>query len=310
MGESSAIEWTDATWNLWDGCDQVSPGCAHCYITRQPPFRTTGRKFVNGSTERRIYENRLMLPGTSKWRDPRFVFVNSLSDFWLQDIPNSLRDRALASMAIHHQHTYQILTKRADAALAYLNDPGLPERVGIEMIDLMAPGGRPKHLPASLWPRWPLKHVWIGVTAENQRMADERIPRLLEMIAAVRFVSYEPLLSAIDVRRWLSMLDWGIGGGESGYNARPMRADWARGLRDQHVDAGKPFHFKQWGEWGPVTRDNIGGYYLAPDGTEHRLDEDRVRDFSDGLLGRIGKKAAGRLLDGVEWNGRPAARAA
>lgn len=232
MSQQSAIEWTDATWNPTTGCTKVSPACANCYIERTIPFRTKGRKFVNGHIPLELHPNRLDWP--SKWKEPRMVFVNSLSDLFHQDVPFEYVKRVLDVMAREQRHTFQVLTKR-------------PERL-LEFTQWMAGAD---DISIAGWPR----NVWLGVSAENQRMADLRIPILLRVPAARYFISAEPLLGAINLRRvWDERgrpadisLDWVIVGGESGPRVRPTDPQWVRDIRDQCVEAGVPFFFKQWG---------------------------------------------------------------
>jgi protein gp37 len=254
MSEHSAIEWTDATWNPTTGCTKVSPACAHCYIERTPPFRIQGRKFVKGHIPLVIHHDRLDVP--KHWAKPRRVFVNSLSDLFHADVPFHYISSVWRTMQQTPQHVYQVLTKR-------------PERMREVVAQLVDHYGGV------------LPNVWLGVSVENQRFADERIPLLLQTPAAVRFISAEPLLGEVNFRwaKWdnsaphprrmhqlppverggrllagsvshldgLRVLDWIIVGGESGPRVRPTNPDWVRSIRDQCVEAGVPFFFKQWG---------------------------------------------------------------
>lgn len=235
MSDKSAIEWTDATWNPTTGCTKVSPACANCYIERTPPFRVKGRKFVNGHIPLELHADRLSAP--ERWRNPRMVFVNSLSDLFHDDVPDAFIWRVFDTMAATPRHTYQVLTKR-------------PERMRA-----LVPKFAMRHT-ASDGSGWPLPNVWLGVSAENQRLADERIPLLLATPAAKHFISAEPLLGPLRLYpQWMPVhfktafarLDWVIVGGESGPRVRPMDADWLRSLRDQCVAEGVAFFFKQWG---------------------------------------------------------------
>ena len=284
MGNNSAIEWTDDTWNVVTGCTKVSPGCAYCYITRTPPFRKAGRRFervgVEMRTDIQLHYDRLDWP--LRWRKPRRIFVNSLSDLFHEDVPDEFIAEVFAVMSDAKQHTFQILTKRPERALRFLVE---------------RPNAADPHRP--FWPAWetshgvlnrtnmPLPNVWIGVSVENQRWTS-RLDVLAQIPAAVRFVSAEPLLGSLDLRRYLAAetsalgppsraLDWVIVGGESGRNGpranrrrlvyeealmgRNEDVDyeptakglaWVRAIRDQCVDAGVPFFFKQWG--GPLPR--------------------------------------------------------
>lgn len=208
MGDRSAIQWTNATWNPVTGCTKVSPGCAHCYAalvanrfwpTQYPkiPYETrTGAAniIVRGERERlftdvQCHEDRLDQP--LRWKKPRKVFVNSMSDLFHEAVPDAFIDRVFAVMALAPQHTFQVLTKRAERMQRYLDYHGTRRRVAQHVED---------------GPRfWPLLNVWLGVSVENQHFADERIPLLLQTPAAVRFVSFEPLLADVgDISRWIS----------------------------------------------------------------------------------------------------------
>jgi protein gp37 len=268
MGDRTGIEWTDATWNPVHGCSKVSPGCANCYaetlslrrgFTRHP---WTGlHKDLNVS----LHPERLDQP--LRWRRPRRVFVNSMSDLFHEQIPDEFIDRVWAVMALAGTHTFQVLTKRPDRMRAYLAERSRSSK----WIEAAAEtfGYTLRWQGLSLCP-WPLPHVWLGVSVEDQRRADERIPLLLQTPAAVRFISAEPLLGPVDlgflepcdhVRRthaeigcWKA-LDWIIVGGESGPGARPMDLAWARSLVAQAKAAGVATFVKQ---LGSVVRDEHG----------------------------------------------------
>lgn len=260
MSANSTIEWTDATWNPVTGCDRVSPGCDNCYAERIAT--RFGRPFL-GAVE--CHPERLELP--LRWRKPRRVFVNSVSDLFHPDIPDEFIGDVFAVMARASTHTFQILTKR-------------PQRMA-SWIRGFAEWHRTMKVGDDRFP-WPLPNVWLGVSVENQRYADLRIPHLLETPAAVRFISAEPLLGPVTLAQsnvdylqgWETVpehspecnggamcanlcpipmqvqtrrLDWCIVGGESGHGARPMEAEWVRTLRDECVAASVPFFFKQWG---------------------------------------------------------------
>lgn len=305
MGDKTGIEWTDATWNPVTGCAKVSAGCKHCYAEREWPRMTklvpayAGRDF----TDVRTHEDRLTQP--MRWQKPRMIFVNSMSDLFHPDVPFDFIDLVFSSMELSPQHKFQVLTKRADRMCDYIKS-----RFGY---------------------RPPLPNVWLGVSVEDQAAADERIPLLLDTPAAVRWISAEPLLGPVDLNRMLvnpergfhasalheqhddcyycsnAQLDWVVVGGESGPKARPMHPDWARNLRDQCAAAGVPFLFKQWGEWCEAW----GGctHLIYPDGTvlEGTHDHpDAWKHKTAETIARLGKKRAGRLLDGVTHDGYPA----
>ena len=210
---STDIEWTDETWNPVTGCTKVSPGCDHCYAER-----VTERFHGKGAFERIVlHPDRLDKP--LHWRKPRKVFVNSMSDLFHEQVPDTFIGLVWQVMAETPQHTFQILTKRHARMRSFLRQ----------------------------WPNYePLPNVWLGVSVEDQKWADIRVPALIQTPAAVRFLSCEPLLGPVRIG-YMSLLDWVIVGGESGPGARPMHPDWARDLRDQCEAAGVPFLFKQWG---------------------------------------------------------------
>lgn len=254
------------------------------------------------------------------WKRPRMVFVNSMSDLFFEDLPDEAIDRIVAVMAMAPQHTFQVLTKRWDRMAAYLTASDLRYRIdrGTDHIDYVA--------------QWPLPNVWWGASAGHQKAVNQLAPAMARCRphAAVLWLSVEPLTEVLTLRPLAPFLahqgaaaieckhgydacpicdrgiDWVVGGGESGTGARPCPPAAARQLRDECLAAGVPFHWKQWGEWGPVTYYEEGGYYEADDCLVYRLTEDQLR-FRGGrpMLGRVGKKAAGRLLDGRLWNDRP-----
>lgn len=243
MSDRSAIEWTEATWNPVTGCTQVSPGCAHCYAkTFAERFRgVPGHPYEMGF-DLTLRPDRVDQP--LLWKRPRTIFVNSMSDLFHESVPDDFIRSVFDVMERAHWHKFQVLTKRAERLAAIA--PSLP---------------------------WP-SNVWMGVSVENQRWTS-RIDYLKSTPAQVKFLSCEPLLGPLTLD--LDSLDWIIVGGESGYRARPMQLDWARGIRDQCVAAGVPFFFKQWG-----AHDEAGI--------------------------RRGKKASGRVLDGIVWDGMPEGR--
>lgn len=226
MSDKSAIEWTDATWNPTTGCTKVSPACANCYIERTPPFRVRGRKFVNGHIPVELHPDRLDTPLRRK--KPTVYFVNSLSDLFHEDIPDAFIERVFATMAMARRHTFQVLTKRPDR---------MRSLVPMFAAQHTAPDGS----------GWPLPNVWLGVSVENQHFADERIPLLLQTPAAVRFLSCEPLLGPLKFKIHHWPIDWIIVGAESGPRLRPTDPAWVQQIRDQCINTGIPFFFKQWG---------------------------------------------------------------
>lgn len=230
--EHSAIEWTDATWNPVTGCTKVSPGCDHCYAER-----LTERFHGPGSfTTVRLHPERLDAP--LHWQKPRRVFVNSMSDLFHADVPWEFLEAVIDKMLTASQHTYQVLTKRAERM----------ERLIARYAD------RP---PCPAWRTTkPPRHVWLGVSVESPTYYS-RIRHLQRTPAAVRFLSCEPLLAPLP-HLPLDGIGWVIVGGESGPGARPMHRDWVVEIRDQCVAAGVPFFFKQWGGRTP----KVGGRVL------------------------------------------------
>ncbi|PVA66190.1 DUF5131 family protein [Mycobacteroides abscessus] len=309
MGDKTGIEWADSTWNPITGCDKVSPGCDHCYAeTFAERWRgTPGHYFENGF-DVQLRPDKLDLP--LRWTKPRRIFVNSMSDLFHDRVTDEFIARVFAVMALAPQHTFQVLTKRHGRMRSLLNSDRFIEQFQEAWETTPGPDG-----PEAYAPPWPLPNVWLGVSAEDQKRADLRIPALLDTPAAVRFVSAEPLLGPINLHTdpieagspfWGSQLNWVIVGGESGPGARPMHPDWARSMRDQCVAAAVPFLFKQWGEWAPVDRDEITSkptVTLALDGQDTYYAHRNHADVA--TLARVGKKRAGRELDGRTWDQYP-----
>lgn len=214
MATSSPIEWTEATWNPVTGCDKVSPGCAHCYAERMAKrLQAMGqRNYAHGF---RVTLQPQMLDAPLRWRRPRRIFVNSMSDLFHVEVPDEFIRRVFDVMVRASWHEFQILTKRSARVL--------------EMAD---------RLP------W-APHIWMGVSVENRRFV-HRIDHLRETNAHVKFLSLEPLLGPL-ANLDLRGIDWVIVGGESGPRARPIDERWVRDIRDQCRGAGVSFFFKQWG---------------------------------------------------------------
>ena len=246
MADKTGIEWTDSTWNAVTGCDHVSAGCDHCYAeTLALRLQRMGAaKYANGFKVT-LHEKALTIP--LKWRDPRRVFVNSMSDQWHVDVPEEFTNSMFAVMALTPRHTYQILTKRPGRALHYLNAPNTREKIadlaycGMHNISL----GNRQSMP------WPLPNVWIGTSVEDSRVT-HRIDALRKCPAVVRFLSCEPLIGPLPNLN-LDGIHWVIAGGESGPNHRPVQVEWLRDLRDQCQRAGVAFFFKQWGGLTPKS---------------------------------------------------------
>ncbi|MDM3894779.1 DUF5131 family protein [Mycobacterium intracellulare] len=328
MADKTGIEWTEATWNPVTGCDKVSPGCDHCYA-ESIAHRFDGTPAYPNGFAVTLRPERLDIP--LRWKRPRRIFVNSMSDLFHDQVSDDYIARVFAVMAVAHEHTFQVLTKRHGRMRSLLSGD-FRDQVAEEITDMMARATPPgRYWPVkydrttddgfNVWGPaiWPLPNVWLGVSTENQQWTDIRIPALLDTPAAVRFVSAEPLLGpldlhpdpiAVDAKFWLGHLDWVIVGGESGRGARPMHPDWARSVRDQCESAGVPFLFKQWGEWTP----DLGHNESVANG--RRLKYERRGLLPDGssappwvpctFVDRVGKKRAGRVLDGRTWDQYPA----
>ena len=279
MSDSSSIEWTDTTWSPITGCTRKSEGCDHCYSARMTyrlemmgQQKYTGLTVVNPKGDRhfngvvKCHEGELSAP--FKFRKPRRIFVNSMSDTFHPSVPFEFVDKMLAVMAMTPQHTYQILTKRPERMAEYLNDyrsaTGMKTDENVWKTAACMDGDR---FAAAYKPRiddtgvWPLENVWLGTSVENQAAADERIPHLLKCPAAVRFLSVEPLLGAVDLGDFLdsetygdeggdgpcASIDWVIVGGESGPGARPFNVEWARSIIAQCKSANVACFVKQLG---------------------------------------------------------------
>lgn len=269
MSDHTAIQWTDATWNPTTGCTKISPGCAHCYIETTPAFRVRHRQFdAKGHIPLQLHDDRLTQP--MRWREPRRIFVNSLSDLFHRDIPDDFIDRVFAVMALTPQHTYQVLTKRAPRMRDYMVSRR-PPHFTVRMHAILENADNDGSTPVF---SWPLPNVWLGVSVENQRLR-RRIDYLLETPAAVRFVSAEPLLEDLDLTPYLAgdalaapgpggfrkgpKLDWVIVGGEwtrSLADARDCRLEWIDSLVEQCHDAGVACYVKQLGRQ-PRAADNL-----------------------------------------------------
>ncbi len=336
----SKIEWTHIpgykgeTWNPVVGCSVVSPGCANCYAMDKAGRHLDGNPTTphyDGTTtvvkRRTVWTGKVAeapdrtLTAPLRWRKPRAVFVNSMGDLFHEKVPDLWIDRVFAVMALCPQHIFMVLTKRPARMRAYLtqgdNEHGdFFERLSEAAVEI---SGSPcaGHV-ADI--DFPLPNVWLGASAEDQRRADERIRDLLATTAAVRFVSFEPLLGAVDLtaldcgelfegvsvridalsgyagaeRPMVDLgakIDWVIAGGESGRGARPMHPDWVRALRDQCAEASTPFFFKQWGAYRPSDVAGEGAFPWGLCGPQ---------------MARLGKAKTGATLDGAAHRAFPA----
>ncbi len=350
MADGTKIEWTDATWNPITGCAVVSPGCTNCYAMRLAGTRLRHIASRAGLTrdskagpvwtgETRLNTAELTKP--LHWRRPRKIFVCAHGDLFAESVPDDWIDRVFAVMALAPQHTFQVLTKRARRMRDYISKRSTKHHPAMDYAAIWSATGTISH-PAIDLTAWPLRNAWLGVSAEDQTRADERIPDLLATPAAVRWVSAEPLLGPIDflgeemngpltdgeptaeqvandptgwrvVRYGVSRLNWIVVGGESGAGARPMHPAWARSIRDQCAEAGVPFFHKQNGEWAierPRPGGDLGGDMRS--GIVRHVCADRQNDghfrAGDVHMRRVGKARAGRLLDGREHNDMPEGR--
>jgi protein gp37 len=334
MADSTKIEWTEATWQVITGCTVVSPGCKNCYAMKLAGSRLMHHPSREGLTQPsaagpvwngQVRFNEQWLRQPIGWKRPRKIFVCAHGDLFHEAVPNEWIDKVFAVMAIAKQHTFQVLTKRAERMRDYMLAL-TPNRIEAKAREL----DHTFVFEGNMLLQLPLPHVWLGVSAETQDWADERVPFLQDTPAAVRWVSAEPLLGEIRFdqleRRkkrslrgdapmergddWVyydnalagrrstqngqypvAKLDWVVSGGESGVNARPSHPDWFRSIRDQCAKAGTAYLHKQNGEFVSVSEvAGEGDHHYFPDGATVR---------------RIGKRKAGRLLDGAQHDGYP-----
>lgn len=272
------IEWADYTFNPWIGCAKVSEACRHCYA--EDWAKRYGRDGLWGPTAGRSRTSTWGNP--RKWHRARLRRLEASAEYDPADWPGRRPRVFCASLADVFEARDDLDEMRADLWRL------IEECYGLDWLLLTKrPEEIRRRVPAEwLEPgEWPA-HVWVGATVEHQAAAEARIPHLLGVPAPVRFVSVEPMLGPVTLDLGIS---WVICGGESGRNARPMHPGWARNLRDQCVAAGVPFHFKQWGEWAPSSNGN----YTAP------------MNFDGTQMWRVGKAAAGRVLDGRTWDEVP-----
>lgn len=345
VGDKTEIAWCDATWNPMSGCTRVSEGCRHCYIDRTPPFRMNGRKFVNGTTGVQLHPDRLDQP--LKWKKPRRIFVNSLSDLFHEDVPFEFITAVFGVMAASPMHTFQVLTKRPERMRAWCSFIQKSGGLGLFIRTVRVDGDRtiPNYFNQVMrtaiyrgnthramddpWMQvfnaaacigdGQLPNVWLGVSVENQRTADERIPLLLNTPAAIRFISYEPALGPVVMpEEWLMPafsadddryhhpggrgLDWVILGGESGPGARPCHVAWIRSIVQQCQAAKVPVFVKQLGS-SVVDRNDAG--FEGDTDESWPMDTKFEQEWSErnyqGTLGRVRLKKKGG-----DWNEWPA----
>ena len=313
MADHTGIEWTDATWNPIVGCSVVSPGCTNCYAmpmarrieAMQPGSHYAGTtKVVNGKA---VWTGKValapdhILTQPLRWRRPRKIFVNSMGDLFHEDVPDAWLDRVFAVMNASPWHTYQVLTKRPDRMRAYLCDEATNDRVADAQVAL----GLGVHVNN------PSRHIWLGTSVENQKTANDR-RRDLAALAADRwktFASYEPALGPVDWSGW-EFLSWLISGGESGSRWRPSHPDWHRATLNFCGEHRIPYFFKQWGSWAPRRAAALEDLFDTRKTLIVRHDGGTTSglmayDETAWVMDRVGKRTAGRLLDGIEHNGMP-----
>ena len=284
MADQTKIEWATSTWSPITGCTPISEGCTNCYAKRMAQ-RLKGRFGYPEDKPFRVTFHPDKLDEPLKWKKPRHIFVVSMGDLFHEDVPDSWIFEVYQKAFANPQHIFIFLTKR------------------------------PKRMKSWFYGRECPPHFWFGVTIESQKYIS-RISDLFWVVGNNRFISHEPLLGPIDYMGILRSspkrphIDWVIVGGESGPGARPMHPDWVRSVRDQCQEAEVPFFFKQWGEWLPMNQ----GIIIAEAGKrtdgKFYLDQHYEKAFSYKLFNgrsvfKVGKKQAGRLLDGREWNERP-----
>lgn len=310
MADHSTIEWTDSTWNVITGCEIESPGCRRCYAMRLAGTRLRHHWSREGLTkasaagpvwtgETRFNEQWLRQP--LQWKRKRRIFVVAHGDLFYERVPDAWIDQVFAVMVLAPQHTFQVLTKRTARMATYIKALGTP--AGYDRLEAAARaiGYTLRHEGIPLV-AWPFKHVWLGTSIESQPYAEVRREPLREIASGgwLTWVSYEPALGAVNWTGW-EFLRWFVSGGESGADARPSHPDWHRAARDFCKANSIPFHFKQWGAW------------KAGNVRVHVLDASADVAWPDGTIGSgsaaerggggvslycVGKKAAGRLLDG------------
>ena len=308
MAESTEISWCDSTWSPWEGCTQVSPGCTFCYAESMNRWLRKGANWGPGAPRREYSDEHWQKP--LKWNakaakdGKRLRVFPSVCDPFDNEVGKGRRQDFFRLIRSTPSLDWLLLTKRIGNADAMIE----------EAICDMEIADDPTY---KLWP-WP--NVWLGATVVNQEEADRDIPKLLAVTARVRFLSIEPMLGPIDlhdhlirqVNGFTQSIDWVIAGGESGPHARPAHPDWFRSLRQQCAAAGVAWHLKQHGEWlrceSEASTDRPGRAVYLEDGYGVELPDRglRIIQAHGAEFVHVGKKLAGRLLDGVEHNGFPA----
>jgi len=316
--KQNGISWTDETWSPIVGCSKVSEGCENCWAEKAASLHYHDEFPTGWNGQVKLFTERL--EQLLHFKKPRRIAVGLMGDLFHEAVPDEFIDKVFAVMALCPQHTFQVLTKRPQRMLGYLSTSNR----AYSIVDAASKYFLVDFDPVKMESSFPFKNCWLGVSVENQAAADERIPLLIKTPAAVRFVSAEPLLGQIDFYGiaqpffngvFCKGIDWVIVAGESGLSARPIHPDWVRSIRHACQAAGVPFHFKGWGEWTrwePSMQVKVE-YLSAEDGKTSDMPRGiRVRKNGNAVMDielrgdmapvcRVGKRRAGRLLDGREW---------
>lgn len=318
---NTKIEWCDATWNVSVGCSAVSEGCKNCYARRMHKrLLAMGQdKYSDPFDVVKLDQKSLYIP--VKWKAPKRIFVNSMSDLFHEKLSHYRRAMVFIAMSEAPQHEYLVLTKRPEVALEFYAEMQKEYEKALKFEQSpMVKNSDGSHAYKTVLDMF--RKIWLGVSVENQATADERIPLLLQIPAAVRFVSAEPLLGPVDFSKVIMPdgdslgeslfnhgegrgIDWIIVGGETGPGARPMNPDWARSLKSQCRQPFYPFFFKSWGKYVPI--DTVDSVNLEHD--EYGYWEDDGSYISqvaraDGVV-KVGRSKSGNKLDGQEWKQFP-----
>jgi len=313
MAEQSKIEWTDHTFNPWIGCEKISPACRNCYAAVDSPARVSraiGLELWGGAStgaKRRVTsESTWAMPFRwNKRPEKQKVFCASQCDIF-EDFKGQLVDHHGKPLYAELLNWWRGISSDHVSHLTPLTLDRVRTRLFAMIyqtsnLDWLLLTKRPENIAEMIpdrWKRYPPMNLWLGVTAENQEYFDQRVPVLIRQAANVRFLSVEPMSGPIDLGK-ISSLDihWIIAGGESGQNAIPSNPEWYQSLRDQCHERGIKFFFKQWGEWIPHSQLR---------GQRVELEDYERLEIGKHSVHRLGKKMAGRLLDGREWNEFPA----
>lgn len=316
------IEWTSKTWNPITGCPgpKVSPGCENCYAERMVKTRFAGRFGYDADDPFGVHVHHERWLQPIKAKKPQTIFVCSMGDLFHPHVTDFTIAMAFAVMAMCPQHTFMILTKRQDRLESFLADrsSAASDMRGTAYQEVAWVAGVDRNMDAL---PWPLPNVLHGITVCTQQEADEKLIPFKPLYGVRYFLSLEPLLGPVKLepRHGVggcmgSPVKLVIVGGETGPNARPMHPDWVRGVRDACAEWAVPFFFKGWGEWQPREWKYDGATHAVryDNGILHTFahsptSQDRAEQASEGwhALAKVGKKNAGRLLDGREWNEVP-----